>query len=89
MLHRLIQVGTGGRGARWCQSILQPTIESGRIDPVAAVDVDPDALENAQEYLGLDEDRCYEDAREAMANHDADEHPGVMERLSGYLPAGG
>jgi predicted dehydrogenase len=72
MPHRLIQVGTGGRGGHWCRSILQPAIESGRIEPVAAVDVDPDALENAREGLGLDEEQCYEDAGEAMANHDAD-----------------
>jgi predicted dehydrogenase len=72
MTHRLIQIGTGGRGEQWCRHILQPAIEAGRIEPVAAVDVDPDAHENAIEGLGLPPERCYEDAETALAVHDAD-----------------
>jgi len=72
MTYQMIQVGTGGRGARWCGSILQPAIEAGHIEPVAAVDVDPDAHANAQEDLGLDPARCYTDAADAFATHDAD-----------------
>jgi len=72
MGYRLIQVGTGGRGETWCRSILQPAVESGRIEPVAAVDVDPEAYGNARDHLGLDGDRCYTDLEAALEIHDAD-----------------
>jgi len=72
MTYRMIQVGTGGRGGTWCSSILPPHVESGAIEPVAAVDVDPDAWENAESGLGLPEERCYEDAATAFAEHEAD-----------------
>jgi predicted dehydrogenase len=72
MTYRMIQVGTGGRGGHWCRHILQPAIERGRVEPVAAVDVDPEAHANATEHLGLDADRCYTDAATAFAEHDAD-----------------
>jgi predicted dehydrogenase len=72
MAYTFIQVGTGGRGRSWCRSILQPAIEAGRIDPVAAVDVDPDTHDNAIEGLGLPPERCYADAATAFEAHDAD-----------------
>ncbi|PSQ08548.1 gfo/Idh/MocA family oxidoreductase [Halobacteriales archaeon QS_5_68_33] len=69
MTYRMIQVGTGGRGGYWCSDILPPCIERGLVEPVAAVDVDPDALSNATEHLGLDESDCYTDAAAAFAAH--------------------
>lgn len=72
MSHRLIQVGTGGRGAGWCEHILQPSIESGRVEPVAAVDTNPEVHENAVEHLGLSHDQCYQDVETAMADVAAD-----------------
>ncbi len=73
MTYRMVQVGTGGRGAHWCSHILPPSIERGLVEPVAAVDVDPDVHSNATEHLGLDGSECYTDATEAFAAHpDAD-----------------
>jgi predicted dehydrogenase len=72
MTYRAIQVGTGGQGGRWCDTFLPPNVEKGLIDVVAAVDVDPDAHENAVEHLGVDPADCYTDAATAFAEHDAD-----------------
>jgi predicted dehydrogenase len=72
MTHRVIQVGTGGQGARWCADFLPPHVESGRIEVVAAVDVDPDAHDNAVEHLDVPAERCYTDAETAFAAVDAD-----------------
>jgi len=69
MTYEFVQVGTGGRDEGWCREILPSAIERGLIEPVAAVDVDPDALDNAVAYLGLAEEECYADARSAFAAH--------------------
>jgi predicted dehydrogenase len=72
MTYRVIQVGTGGQGARWCESFLPPSVEKELIEVVAAVDVDEGAHENAVEHLGLDPADCYTDAETAFAEVDAD-----------------
>ena len=72
MAYRVIQVGTGGRGKVWCERILPPNIEDGLIEVVAAVDVNPDALKNAQDFLGLLSDQCYTDIGKAFDENRAD-----------------
>ena len=72
MVQKAIQVGTGGQGAGWCREFLPPNVADGRIDVVAAVDVDEGALTNAREGLGLAPKRCYTDVDAAFAAHDAD-----------------
>ncbi|MFB6074037.1 MAG: Gfo/Idh/MocA family protein [Haloarculaceae archaeon] len=72
MPHRLIQVGTGGQGARWCADFLPPHVADGRLEVVAAVDVDPEQHANAREHLGLDAEQCYTDAETAFDEVDAD-----------------
>jgi len=72
MAYKLIQVGTGGRGGAWCGRILPPNIEDGLIEVVAAADINPDALGNAREHLGLREDQCYTDAAKAIEETEAD-----------------
>ncbi|HEY8455658.1 MAG TPA: Gfo/Idh/MocA family oxidoreductase [Actinopolymorphaceae bacterium] len=72
MTYRLIQVGTGGIGAFWCGAMLPPFVAEGRIEVVAAVDINPAALENAQRGLGLSPDRCYTDLAKALEDHPAD-----------------
>lgn len=72
MAYRVIQIGTGGIGGFWCGGMLPPFVEEGRIEVVAAVDVNPDVLPNAQKGLGLSPDQCYTDLGEALANHPAD-----------------
>jgi predicted dehydrogenase len=70
--YRMIQVGTGGQGRAWCSRFLPPNIADGRIEVVAAVDVNPAALVNAQEHLGLSPAQCYTDIRRAFAENPAD-----------------
>ena len=72
MAYRMIQVGCGGFGRRWCAAFLPPNVEDGLIEVVAAVDVNPEALENAREHLGLGADRLYTDARKALDENPAD-----------------
>ena len=72
MTYKLIQVGTGGRGRSWCEKILPPNIEEGLIEVVAAVDINPETLLNAQKYLGLAPAQCYTDIQKAFAENQAD-----------------
>ena len=72
MAYKMIQVGTGGHGRAWCQRFLPPNIEDGLIEIVAAVDIDPEALKNAQEFLGLPADQCYTDIQKAFDENRAD-----------------
>jgi predicted dehydrogenase len=68
----MIQVGTGGWGRQWCERFLPPNVEDGLIEVVAAVDKNPEALKNAQEFLGLSADRCYTDIQKAFDDNPAD-----------------
>ncbi len=70
--YRMIQVGTGGHGAGWCELYLPPNVQDGLIEVVAAVDINPDALKNAQAFLGLDASQCYTDIQRAFAENQAD-----------------
>lgn len=70
--YRLIQVGTGGRGKSWCKDFLPPHVSTGRIEVVAAVDINPEAHENAENYLGLSSEKCYTDLSRACAENPAD-----------------
>lgn len=70
--YRMIQVGTGGQGRAWCSRFLPPNIADGRLEVVAAVDVNPAALLYAQEHLGLPPEKCYTDTRRAFAENPAD-----------------
>lgn len=69
MTYRVIQVGTGGQGRRWCRDFLPPLVQEERCEVVAAVDVDEDAHEHARRGLGLDRAACYTDAAEAFSAH--------------------
>jgi len=68
----MIQVGTGGFGAWWCSTFLPPNIRDGLIEVVAAVDINPDALANAKEHLGLPDEKCYTDVEAAFKENPAD-----------------
>jgi predicted dehydrogenase len=70
--YRVIQVGTGGFGGMWCRHFLPPNIQEGLIEVVAAVDINPAALENAREGLGLRPDQCYTDLDRALEENRAD-----------------
>ncbi|WP_228546138.1 hypothetical protein [Halegenticoccus tardaugens] len=47
MTYDMIQVGVGLQGSRWCEQYLPPNAEDGLVNVVAAVDVNPDAMEPA------------------------------------------
>jgi predicted dehydrogenase len=68
----MVQIGTGGHGLDWCGRILPPFVRAGRIEVVAAVDVDETALGNATRFLGLPPERCYTDLRTALEQVEAD-----------------
>ena len=72
MAYKMIQVGTGGWGGQWCRVFLPPNVADGLIEVVAAVDVDPNALVNAREGLGLRDDQCYTDLCKAFEENDAE-----------------
>src|SRR5579871_3562867 len=72
MAYRMIQVGTGGFGGAWCRHFLPPNVQDGLIEVVAAVDINPEALQQAREGLGLRPDQCYTDVKTAFDAHRAD-----------------
>lgn len=72
MPRKMIQVGTGGFGGAWCQQFLPPAIKDGLVEVVAAVDINPEALKNAEQFLGLEPSRCYTDIEQAFTAHRAD-----------------
>ena len=72
MPYKMIQVGTGGFGAAWCQQFIPPNVKDRTVEVVAAADINPDNLLNAMEHLGLPAERCYTDVRKAFAENKAD-----------------
>jgi predicted dehydrogenase len=69
---KMIQVGTGSWGEHWCRDFLPPNIKEGLVEVVAAVDLNPQALERARSFLGLRQDQCYTDPQKAFADCRAD-----------------
>ena len=72
MRQRVIHVGIGVFGRRWCSEFLKSNVADGTIEVVALVDVDPKALAYGREVLGLPADRCFTDAARAFAQVPAD-----------------
>jgi len=72
MVYKMIQIGTGGFGRRWCEIFLPPNVKEGLIEVVAAVDVNPEALANARRSLHLRTDQCYTDVQKAFDENPAD-----------------
>ncbi|MBM4437510.1 MAG: Gfo/Idh/MocA family oxidoreductase, partial [Actinobacteria bacterium] len=72
MAYRMIQVGTGGHGKAWCERFLPPNVQDDLLQVVAAVDVNPAALANAQQFLGLRDSQCYTDLTRALDENPAD-----------------
>lgn len=69
---RVIHVGIGVFGRRWCTEFLKPNVDDGTIEVVAIVDLDPGRLELGRAALGLRPDQCFTDVREAFARVAAD-----------------
>lgn len=69
---RVIHVGVGTFGRRWCSEFLRTNVADGTIAVVALVDRDPKALEIGRHLLGLPQERCFTDAATAFAAVEAD-----------------
>ncbi|MEA3148755.1 MAG: hypothetical protein QOI53_4420, partial [Verrucomicrobiota bacterium] len=67
MALKVIQIGAGGWGQRWCQEFLPANVRDGLIEVAAAVDADPANLTRARTFLGLREDQCYLSVEEALS----------------------
>lgn len=63
---RVIVVGTGGWGRSWCRGTLPRAVREGLIQVVAAVDIAPENLANAKEFLELKDEQCFTDAKNAF-----------------------
>jgi predicted dehydrogenase len=72
MALKVIQIGAGGWGQRWCQEFLPANVRDGLIEVAAAVDADPTNLTRARTFLGLREDQCYLSVEEALSKVKAD-----------------
>ena len=72
MTKRLIHVGVGTFGRRWCSEFLAANIADQTVEVVALVDVDEAALDLGRRLLGLPENRCYTDPEKAFAENAAD-----------------
>ncbi|HYZ63712.1 MAG TPA: Gfo/Idh/MocA family oxidoreductase [Acetobacteraceae bacterium] len=72
MQQRVIHVGIGTFGKRWCREFLKQNVDDGTIEVVGLVDVDPASLEYGRAQLGLPESACFTDANEAFAKVPAD-----------------
>jgi len=68
----MIMVGTGGFGKFWCEHFLPPNLKDKTVEVVAAVDVNPAALDNAQQFLGLSDEQCFTDLRKCFGSVRAD-----------------
>lgn len=69
---RFVLVGTGGMGKYWCSQVFPYLAGLGKAEVVAAVDIVPEHLANAREFLGLPDERCYTDIARALDEHEAD-----------------
>jgi predicted dehydrogenase len=67
MTKKVIHVGVGLFGSRWCTTWLEPNIADKTVEIVAVVDVDPKALEFGRSVLKLPRERAYTDPRKAFA----------------------
>jgi len=72
MVYKVILVGTGGQGRAWCERFLPPNIQDDLLEVVAAVDVKPEFLKNAQDHLGVPAEKCYTDMARAFDENPAD-----------------
>ena len=72
MRQRVIHVGVGVFGRRWCSEFLKTNVADGTIEVVAVVDLDPAALAQGADALGLPPDSRFTEAAQAFAAVPAD-----------------
>lgn len=69
---RVIHVGVGVFGRRWCSEFLKNNVADGTIEVVGLVDRNPDSLEVGRKLLGLKPEQCFTDAGAAFGSVPAD-----------------
>ncbi len=69
---RVIHVGVGVFGKRWCSDFLRSNVVDATIQVVALVDRNPENLKAGQTALGLRDDQCFTDAAQAFKAVKAD-----------------
>jgi predicted dehydrogenase len=67
-MHRIIQVGVGGYGGSWLETV--PACD--RAEYVALVDINPDHLNAARERTGVPESACFGSVADALSAVEAD-----------------
>ena len=67
-----VHIGVGGFGQHWCTAVLPRLRRRALAAPIAAVDINPEALVKAKEQLGLTDDRLYASAEQALEERKAD-----------------
>lgn len=72
MAQRVIHVGVGSFGKRWCGEFLRGNVDDRTIEVVALVDIDPAALEYGARALGLPDRVCFTDPHAAFDSVAAD-----------------
>ena len=72
MTKKIIHVGVGRFGQRWCSEFLKSNVADGTIEVAALVDADPKALAYGREVLGLPAESCFTDAARAFTQVRAD-----------------
>jgi predicted dehydrogenase len=83
MTLRLIQVGLGGWGSSWAEHIVAPYED---IETVAWVELVPEALQAAQKYLKLPEERCFTSLDAALQTFESDAVL-ITASLPGHVPS--
>lgn len=69
---RYIIVGIGEFGVYWCRDFLPRLAEMRKALPVAAVDINPQAVAKATQFLELPQDKCYTDIEKAFDENPAE-----------------
>jgi len=81
MAQKVIHVGIGVFGKRWCSEFLKSNIADGTIEVVALVDTDAKALETGRIFVGpkilQPPGVCAADVHLVERRRDAEETPGV------------
>ncbi|ASY60623.1 MULTISPECIES: Gfo/Idh/MocA family protein [Sinorhizobium] len=72
MTFKVLHIGAGGFGERWCDTFLPPNVADGTIEVVGLVDIAAKALETGRKHLGLKAEQCFTSAAQAFQTVDAD-----------------
>ncbi|UPK05745.1 Gfo/Idh/MocA family oxidoreductase [Bradyrhizobium sp. 170] len=72
MTYKVLHIGAGGFGERWCDTFLPPYVTDGTIEVVGLVDIDTEAMEKGRRHLSLKTEQCFTSAQEGFRAVKAD-----------------